>query len=785
MTNDLQSLLDNIDARLNEQSLPVDVVTSRRLHDALRHHFGYAGFRPHQEQIIKLLLDGQSVLAILPTGSGKSLCYQLPALLLDGLTVVISPLISLMKDQVDQLRARGIDDVVLINSAQSLALQRRALARVTSGQAKLLYVAPERFHSRAFAAELSRLRISLFVVDEAHCISQWGHDFRPAYLALRQSLQMLRPRAVALFTATATPEIEDDMLDQLDLKNVKRIVAGLQRPNLHYSVRQVASEEAKLSELAGIVQRHRGKGIVYTARRREAEEVAAFLRSLGVAADCYHAGRSAGERQRVQDRFFDDGETGLRVVAATNAFGLGIDKRDLRFVVHYSLPGSLEAYVQEAGRAGRDGLPSACILLYWKEDPGLQKWFLRQDIMPKNELHRLMREAERAPGYESWRWLDPGNLEWHTGMSRTKLVVGLSHLQRLGFLRQYPHISSEVSVAATKRGRIESLLLQKVIASGSRVETLAFCRRYQMAPVELMSELYDAQWRGELQFGGAEDRWLVSLLRPASELARLSDSQLGMQEVHELKRKRLDQMMLYAIERGCRVQRIRRYFGDEAKVAESCGCCDVCAPAPATGTDLSRSQKQRVTAFLQQRQTPALKGEHFESGIALAFHTRIENDQHVQTETGQLVYAFKYQGNRRPLPVLLARAEELLQSLPEMAEVDTMAFVPPSLGERSFAPVPFFAENLRKQLGLRDKVVLKKTRVTRPQKEMATLEQKRRNVAGAFAVASSNAVNRHILLIDDIFDSGATVEECARMLKAAGAKSVRVLTLTKTGHVAK
>ncbi len=335
------------------------------LPSALQHHFGHQSFRAGQEDLVRAALDGRDVLAVMPTGSGKSLGFQLPALLLPGTTLVVSPLISLMKDQVDELDRRGIRAAALHSMRPNDARQQtRRAAR--HGEIRLLYVAPERFASDHFLRSLRELPVARFVVDEAHCVSEWGHDFRPDYRRLRGAAaecrrsdnQRGRP-PIAAFTATATPEVRDDIVDLLGLAEPRIVVAGFDRPNIDLRVRPVAGDLEKQELLAEFVGHRRT--LVYAATRRNAETAAETLQSAGLEAAAYHAGLSDSERTRVQDAFASGA---LRVVCATNAFGMGIDRPDVESVIHVDIPGSLEAYYQEIGRAGRDGRPAIATLLW-------------------------------------------------------------------------------------------------------------------------------------------------------------------------------------------------------------------------------------------------------------------------------------------------------------------------------------------------------------------------------------------------------------------------------------
>jgi ATP-dependent DNA helicase RecQ len=340
-------------------------------HELLEKHFGFREFLDAQEEVVEAIVGGADALVVMPTGGGKSLCYQLPALMLEGTTIVVSPLIALMKDQVDALQRRGIA-ATLINSSLDFSEQKERIAALARGDYKLVYIAPERFRSRSFLEALGRATISLFAVDEAHCLSMWGHDFRPDYFRLDQALEILGRPQVAAFTATATPEVRRDILTHLKLREPREFVAGFARPNLKLLVTPVANEAEKYERLRALV-RDQKTGIVYCATRKRVEAVAETLSTPGLSILLYHAGMSDAEREKAQNEFMQ----GRRdVVVATNAFGMGIDRADIRFVAHFDVPGSLEAFYQEAGRAGRDGEAATCELLFNHADTRVQEFFI-------------------------------------------------------------------------------------------------------------------------------------------------------------------------------------------------------------------------------------------------------------------------------------------------------------------------------------------------------------------------------------------------------------------------
>ena len=386
---------------------------------SLRKHFGHETFRPGQEQIVSAVLSGQDVLAVMPTGSGKSLGYQLPAVILPGTTLVVSPLISLMKDQVDELNRRGIPSAAL-HSMLTPDAKRDAWKAAAAGALRLLYVAPERFASGEFVALLRKLTIARFVIDEAHCVSQWGHDFRPDYRRLKAAASACRigngerRPPIAAFTATATAEVRDDIVSLLGLEAPRFIVAGFDRPNIFLRIESILDDEEKHRLLPHLVRGRRA--LVYAATRRTTEEAAERLKDMGLDASAYHAGLKDVERTRVQDAF---AAGRLPIVCATNAFGMGIDRPDVDAVVHFAIPGSVEAYYQEIGRAGRDGRPATATLLWDYGDVSTRRFLIDGPKKPK---------PGRPP-------LDPVEAERRKQIEHRKLDLMIEYAQCGGCLR--------------------------------------------------------------------------------------------------------------------------------------------------------------------------------------------------------------------------------------------------------------------------------------------------------------------------------------------------------------
>ena len=420
---------------------------------ALRETFGFDAFRPGQEDAVRAAIGppARDLLVVMPTGAGKSLCYQLPALVRDDLTLVVSPLVSLMQDQVDALAQVAPGKVALVNAQQDAATNREALERAVSGDLRMLYVAPERFSSAPFLQAIRDTKIGLFVVDEAHCVSQWGHDFRPDYFRLADAARWLQAEAIIASTATATPQVATDIVQRLGLRDPVRVATGFDRPNLSFAVLPCASTQAKHRHIAAaLALPDATPAIVYAGTRAGTEKLATTLSgNLDGQVGVYHAGLGREQRAEVQRRFMDGR---LDVVVATNAFGMGIDKADVRTVCHESVPGSIEAYYQEAGRAGRDGRPARALLFAEGRDKGLHVFFIQRSEVTDEAISTVARRLQMRS--QEGRY-DLGTDELAAvldgrGQSDDQVRAVIGHLARAGVVRPAPSSPDRL------RGRIES-----------------------------------------------------------------------------------------------------------------------------------------------------------------------------------------------------------------------------------------------------------------------------------------------------------------------------------------
>jgi ATP-dependent DNA helicase RecQ len=434
---------------------PEPVARSRDPEGALHELFGFEAFRPGQREAVEAAVADRDVLVVMPTGSGKSLCYQLPALMRSDLTLVVSPLVSLMQDQVQALERVAPGYVGLVNAQQDAAANRRAIERAAAGALRLLYVAPERFSSPGFLERIRRARIGLFVVDEAHCVSQWGHDFRPDYFRLADAARWLGARAILASTATATPQVAADIVGRLGLRDPVRVATGFDRPNLSFAVVPCANKQAVHRGIAAALAEPGAlPGIVYAGTRADSERLAERLGAeLGVEAIAYHAGLPREARAEAQRRFMA-GET--PVVVATNAFGMGVDKADVRTVCHESVPSSIEAYYQEAGRAGRDGRPARCLLFATGKDKGLHVFFIERSTVEDDALRAVAERITRVAQTNEGRYDIP--VESLRGEEEVvRAIVG--HLAQAGVIQPSPSAPDRVAgrLAGPWDGRAQAL----------------------------------------------------------------------------------------------------------------------------------------------------------------------------------------------------------------------------------------------------------------------------------------------------------------------------------------
>ncbi len=554
----------------------------------LRDRFGHADFRPGQQAAVESVLAGRDTLVILPTGGGKSLCYQVPAMLLDRLTIVLSPLISLMKDQVDALEARGLP-ATFINSSLTSSQVADRLARVQRGEIKLLYVAPERFDFGSAGERIAAVGVSLLAIDEAHCISEWGHDFRPSYRRVRDlRVRLGSPPTVAL-TATATPEVRRDIARVLELRSPTVVLTGFDRPNLKWHVVRTKNDAEKDGTLASLLQRHDGVAIVYAATRKTVERVAQQLSRAGITAAAYHAGLDDDRRKEVQNAFMSEA---VRVIVATNAFGMGIDKRNVRLVIHHAMPGSLEAYYQEAGRAGRDGGPADCFLLHAFQDRFTHEFFIKGACPDRAVVEGVYAAACREADDDGLVTADTGALAAATKgkISDREAESAVRVLVAAGAL--------SASTGSFARARVRLLAtperIRAELGSGDAIEVgllRALWRASRGAVADGAIVDLDALPPGLGGAGvaaslldGLQDRQFVTWSRVGAGLVvtdRRAPASRWPVDWDTLDRRRqaefaqLEVMQKYAYTNRCRRGFVLRYFGDPA-ATNQCAQCDSC-----------------------------------------------------------------------------------------------------------------------------------------------------------------------------------------------------------------
>ncbi|MCY2926634.1 MAG: RecQ family ATP-dependent DNA helicase, partial [Planctomycetota bacterium] len=575
--------------------------------------FGYADFRMGQGEALASVLAGRNVLAVMPTGSGKSLLYQLPAMLDGGLTVVVSPLIALMKDQVDELTAKGVP-AAFVNSSLPLPDQRDRLSRCAAGEIRLLYVAPERFRNAAFSAALTKVKVSRLAVDEAHCISAWGHDFRPDYRRLKEFRARIGTPPVTALTATATPRVRADILECLGLGagDVDVHVHGFDRPNLALSVIDAYGRDDKDRFLLGLLARQKGAGIIYVGTRKKADEVAEKIRQVEPATVVYHAGLEETDRTAAQEAFLSGR---ARVAVATLAFGMGIDKADVRFVVHYHFPGSVEQYYQEIGRAGRDGKPSECVLLYSATDRSLREFFIDMNYPPRDIVQRVQEGLWDIDANPVMLTYEQIAAECGDDVKSGHVAAAVRLLDEAGATRALAgHAAAGVTIDKPGpailpriRGRSQRTVFEAIAAEFDLEEPGRFevdvthlagaagmtgdqARRALAALDEAGHIRYEPPFRG---------RGVEKLLDAVDDFDAIAIDWARQDFLRGLEYEKLEAMESYIREGLCRRRHVLAYFGEETDLV--CGTCDRCLAAgrsagraPATAD----ADRQRLLALV-------------------------------------------------------------------------------------------------------------------------------------------------------------------------------------------
>jgi ATP-dependent DNA helicase RecQ len=551
--------------------------------------FGFHDFRPGQEEIVEAVFSGEDVLAVMPTGAGKSICYQLPALILSGTCLVISPLIALMKDQVDSLRVLDLP-AVSIHSLMSLAEQEEVLGKLAAGAYRMVYVAPERLRHAPFLNALKKQPVSLVAVDEAHCISEWGHDFRPDYLRISQSLDVLgRPQVIAL-TATATERVREDIVQQLRLRSPRQFITGFDRKNLFFEVIQVNHSKEKIALLTDRLKNLQGGALVYTGTRKRVEGLVGHLRRAGVDASGYHAGMEEEDRNRIQEAFL---EARANLIVATNAFGMGIDRSDIRTVIHHQLPGTVEAYYQECGRAGRDGDPAHCLLLFSPADRALQEFFVEASY-PSREvvlgIHQILLERNEDPIWLTYR--EMGNL-LQPALPEMAVSSCLRILEEAGAVHRLNRYENRAelylklspasilqSIPRKPSGKAQFLrILGEHYNDEELQEGVQFLPEEMIAKARLTKETFrrimaDLEEKGEGAYiPPFRGRGLRLLQRQNPEELKIDFPRLALRKAYELEK--LNRIMAYGTLNRCRRAFLLEYFGEYHR-EQNCGGCDVC-----------------------------------------------------------------------------------------------------------------------------------------------------------------------------------------------------------------
>lgn len=587
---------------------------------ALHKYWGFPSFRPGQDKVIEAVLEGRDTMVLFPTGGGKSLCYQVPATVLDGLTIVISPLVALMQDQVEQLNGRGISATFVNSTISSWEIEQR-FANARNGMYNLLYCSPERLKTTLWEAEMPKLNIDLVAIDEAHCISEWGHDFRPSYREIRPSLEAIADQVTWIaLTATATPEVRDDIQKSLELEDPVIVSKGFDRPNLKWWVVNTEKKDKKLFKAVSKAA-PKGSGLIYGGTRRNCEELSHKIeQKLGVRTKAYHAGIDSADRQQIQQKWID-GTTPL--VVATNAFGMGIDKADCRYVIHYEMPYSLESYYQEAGRAGRDGEESFPILLFKEADAIIAEKRIKDSYPGKEELQKmydvLCDELNLAMGseMEEREEVSVQALEKRSGLTRRKVRTALDVLSQLGVIELVEYITPQVGVQflvsqdyvhdqinglenQQKAEFLDVLFRQFGGEAFGKMKYLEFDyirRKLGVSANAVKKGLQVLQDRDHmLRYESIGELPLIRLIEERRSNLSLSMAKLEKHRNNLLQK--LEYMKGYITTENCREVYIRHYFGEEN--VEACGQCDNCLDTNGAAVPIKKEEIKQIENVLRK-----------------------------------------------------------------------------------------------------------------------------------------------------------------------------------------